>query len=161
METPLWVKDLQSGRRPSHDLIEFVSMLSQEARQRLQLALALAIVVAAVRAGYVLYVRHEENVTAKKEQAAKNAGYANADYYVSPKKLYPYDLKSAKQLTQQPVWVKEGYRYTYYSFDSERRHTDFSHEAGLLLPLERVGVKDVVREVSPRAPNARAGTPGC
>ena len=58
--------DLQSGRRPSHDLIEFVSMLSQEAKQRLQIALALAIVVAAVRAGYVLYERHEENVAAKK-----------------------------------------------------------------------------------------------
>jgi hypothetical protein len=130
-------------------------MLSQEARQRLQLALALAIVVAAVRAGYVLYVRHEENVAAKKEQATTNAGYANADYYVSPKKLYPYDLKSAKQLTQQPAWVKEGYRYTYYPFDSARRRTDFSHEAGLLLPLERLEIKDVVSDVSPRAADQR------
>src|ERR1700680_4537165 len=108
-------------------------MLSQEAKQRLQLALALGIVVAAGRGGYVLYVRHEENVAAKKEQAAKNAGYANADYYVSPKKLYPYDLKSAKQLTQQPVWVKEGYRFTYYPYDRARHHTDFAHEGGLLL----------------------------
>ena len=73
-------------------------MLSQEAKQRLQLALALAIVVAAVRAGYVIYERHEENVAAKKEQAANGAGYANADYYVSPKKLYPYDLKSASDI---------------------------------------------------------------
>src|SRR5712671_328879 len=130
-------------------------MLSQEARQRLQLALALAIVVAAVRAGYVLYVRHEENVAAKKEQATKSAGYANADYYVSPKKLYPYDLKSAKQLTQQPVWVKEGYRYTYYPFDRARRRTDFSQEAGLLLSLERLEIKDVVSDVSPRAADQR------
>src|SRR6202011_2875702 len=119
-------------------------MLSQEAKQRLQLALALAIVVAAVRAGYVLYVRHEENVAAKKEQAAKNAGYANADYYVSPKKLYPYDLKSAKQLTQQPVWVKEGYRYTYYRYDPATKQVDFAHGAGLLLPIEKLEIKDVV-----------------
>src|SRR5260370_42683798 len=132
-------------------------MLSQEAKQRLQLALALAIVVAAVRAGYVLYLRHEEDVAAKKQQAAKNGGYANADYYVSPKKLYPYDLKSAKQLMQQPVWVKEGYRYTYYPFDSVRRRTDFSHEAGLLLPLERVGIKDVVSAGSPRGADQRQG----
>src|SRR6202011_2460653 len=124
-------------------------MLSQEAKQRLQLALALAIVVAAVRAGYVLYVRHEENLAAKKEQAAKNAGYANADYYVIPKKLYPYDLKSAKQLTQQPVWVKEGYRFTYYPYDRARHHTDFSREAGLLLPIQRLEIKDVVTDTTP------------
>src|SRR3981081_1421789 len=126
-------------------------MLSQEAKQRLQLALALAIVLAAVRAGDVLYERHEENVAAKKEQAAKNAGYANADYYVTPKKLHPYDLKSAKQLTEQPVWVKEGYRYTYYPFDRERRRPAFSHEVGLLGPLEQLEIKDVVNDVSPRA----------
>src|SRR6202022_1727343 len=111
--------------------------------------------VAAVRAGYVLYVRHEENVAAKKEQAAKSAGYANADYYVSPKKLYPYDLKSAKQLTQQPVWVKEGYRYTYYPYDSTRRRTDFSHEAGLLLPIQRLEIKDVVTDAIPRSADQR------
>jgi hypothetical protein len=63
---------------------------------------------------------------------------------VTPKKLYPYDLKSAKQLTQQPVWVKEGYRYTYYPYDAARKRTDFAHEAGLLLPIERLEIKDVV-----------------
>src|SRR5258708_40264627 len=103
-------------------------MLSQEAKQRLQLALALAIVVAAVRAGYVLYLRHEEDVAAKKQQAAKNGGYANADYYVSPKKLYSYDFKSGKQLMQQPVGVKEGNRYSYYSFDMGRGRPDLSPE---------------------------------
>src|SRR6202049_1292277 len=115
-------------------------MISPEARQKLQLALLLAMVVAGVRAGYILYQRHEDKVAAEKKKQAENAGYSNPDYYVSPKKLYPYDLKSAKQLTQQPVWVKEGYRYTYYPFDRARRRTDFSHEAGLLLALERLGV---------------------
>src|SRR6202140_2330310 len=132
-------------------------MLSQEAKQRLQLALALAIVVAAVRAGYVLYVRHEENVAAKKEQAAKSAGYANADYYVSPKKLYPYDLKSAKQLTQQPVWVKVGYGYIYYPYDTARHRVDFSHEAGKLLPIEKLQIKDVISEAAPQSPGERQG----
>src|ERR1700736_1493934 len=124
-------------------------MLSQEAKQRLQLALALAIVVAAVPAGYVLYERHEENVAAKKEQAAKNAGYANADYYVTPKKLHPYDLKSAKQLTQQPVWVKEGYRYTYYPYEASQKRVDFAHESGLLGPIENLEIKDVVTAKQP------------
>ena len=64
-------------------------------------------------------------LAAQKQEQAKRAGYSNADYYVVPKKLYPFDLKSAKQLTQQPVWVKEGYRYTYYPYDAARKRTDF------------------------------------
>jgi len=119
-------------------------MMSEEAKKRIQIALALAIVVAGVRAGYILYQRHEDYVAAQKQQKAKSAGYSNPEYYVTPKKLYPFDLKSAKQLTQQPVWVKEGYRYTYYPYDAARKRTDFGREAGLLLPIERLEIKDVV-----------------
>ena len=83
------------------------------------------------------------------EQAAKQAPPLNPDYYVVPKKLYPYDLKSAKQLTHQPVWVKEGYRFTYYPYDRASRHTYFSHEAGLLLPIQKLDIKDVVTDTTP------------
>ena len=119
-------------------------MISPEARQKLQLALLLAMVVAGLRAGYILYQRHEDKVAAEKQKQAANVGYSNPDYYVNPKKLYPYDLKSAKQLTQQSVWVKEGYRYTYYSYDAAEKRVDFAHEAGLLLPIEKLEIKDVV-----------------
>jgi hypothetical protein len=130
-------------------------MMSEEAKKRIQIALALAVVVAGVRAGYILYERHEDYVAAQKQLAAKNAGYSNADYYVTPKKLYPYDLKSAKQLTQQPVWVKEGYRYTYYPYDAARKRSDFGHEAGLLLPIERLEINDVVADIPAGAGNRR------
>lgn len=118
--------------------------MTPEAKQRIQLALVVAMVVAGLRAGYILYQRHEDNVAAEKQKRAQNAGYSNPDYYVTPKKLYPYDLKSAKQLTQQPVWVKEGYRYTFYRYDPATKHVDFEHEAGMLLPIEQLAVKDVV-----------------
>jgi len=131
------------------DLIEFLPMMSEEAKRRIQFALALALVVAGVRAGYILYQRHEDYVAAQKQEEARKAGYSNADYYVTPKKLYPFDLKSAKTLTQQPVWVKEGYRYTYYPYDTARKRTDFAHEAGLPLPIERLEIKDVVAEMGP------------
>src|SRR5208282_915207 len=74
---------------------------------------------------------------------------------VTPKKLYPYDLKSAKQLTQQPVWVKEGYRYTYYPYDVARKRTDFGHEAGLLPTIDRLEIKDVVTDIPVGAGNRR------
>jgi hypothetical protein len=129
--------------------------MSPEASQRIQIALALAITVAGIRAGYYLYERHEDNVAAEKQAQIKSAGYANADYYVTPKKLYPYDLKSARQLTQQPVWVKEGYRYTYFPYDGSSKRTDFGHDAGLLLPIERLEIKDVVTGLPPGAGSQR------
>jgi hypothetical protein len=130
-------------------------MMSEEAKQRIKIALALAIAIAGVRAGYIIYERHEDYLAAQKQQEAKNAGYSNADYYVAPKKLYPFDLKSAKQLTQQPEWVKEGYRYTYYPYDPARKRTDFAHEAGLLLPIERLEIKDVVTDIPSAAGSRR------
>src|SRR6202047_579966 len=119
--------------------------MTSDAKQKIQLVLVIAIAVAAIRAGYVVYERHTERT----EQTAKQARPLNPDYYVVPKKLYPYDLKSAKQLTQQPVWVKEGYRFTYYPYDRARHHTDFSREAGLLLPIQRLEIKDVVTDTTP------------
>ena len=130
-------------------------MMSEQAKKRIQIALALAIVVAGARAGYILYQRHEDYVAGQRQQAAKNAGYSNAEYYVTPKKLYPFDLKSARQLMDQPVWVKEGYRYTYYPYDAARKKVDFGHEAGLLLPIEQLEIKDVVTDIPSGAGNRR------
>ncbi len=123
--------------------------MSEEGKKRIQIALAIVVVVVGVRAGYILYQRHEDSVAAEKQEQAKRAGYSNADYYVTPKKLHPFDLQSAQQLTQQPVWVKEGYRYTYYRYVPVVKKVDFAHEAGLLGPLERLEIKDVMAVVAP------------
>ena len=128
--------------------------MASETKRKIQLALGLAIAIAAIRAGYIAYERHSERV----EDAAlanKKAAGLNPDYYVVPKKLYPYDLKSAKQLTRQPVWVREGYHHTYYPYDSARAHTDFSREAGMLLPLQKLQVKDVVTDAAPHSAHIR------
>ena len=121
--------------------------MTSEARHKIQLVLVIALAAAGLRAGYVVYERHSEGT----EQATKPAPPLNPDYYVVPKKLYPYDLKSAKQLTQQPVWVKEGYRFTYYPYDRARRHSDFSREAGLLLPIQKLQISDVVTDTAPHS----------
>jgi hypothetical protein len=118
--------------------------MSPEAKQKIQLALLVGFVVAGVRAGYILYQRHEDKLATDKQKHEVSVGYANPDYYVHPKKLYPYDLKSAKQLTQQPVWVKEGYRYSYYRYDAASKRVDFGHEAGTLLPIQKLSIADVI-----------------
>ena len=42
--------------------------MSPEAKGKIQIALALALVVAGLRAGYILYERHEENLEAQKQE---------------------------------------------------------------------------------------------
>jgi hypothetical protein len=130
-------------------------MMSPEARHKIQLALLLAFVVATLRAGYILYQRHEDKLAVEKQKHAQGVGYSNPDYYVSPKKLYPYDLKTAKQLTRQPVWVKEGYRYTYYRYDAARKQVDFARDAGLFLPIEKLEIKDIALAMAPGARDRR------
>jgi hypothetical protein len=124
-------------------------MMSEETKKWIQIALGVAVVAVGVRAGFILYQRHEDYLAAQKQEQARKAGYSNADYYVVPKKLYPFDLKSAQQLTLQPVWVKEGYRYTYYRYVPVVKNVDFAHESGLLGPIERLEIKDVMAVAAP------------
>jgi hypothetical protein len=119
-------------------------------KRKIQLALLIIIAVTAIRAGYIVYERSAERAKDAAE-ANKPAPPLNPDDYVVPKKLYPSDLKSAKQLTQQPAWIREGYHHTYYPYDLARHRTDFSHEAGLLLPIQKLNIKDVVVDTAPHS----------
>jgi hypothetical protein len=119
-------------------------LMRTEIKQRIQVVLAIAIGVAAVRLAYTFYARHESEMT---QPAKKVAPPLNPDAYVTPKKLYPYDVESARQLTQQPVWVKVGYSITYFPYSAGR--TEFSREAGRLLPIQKLNIKDVVTATTP------------
>lgn len=125
--------------------------MTADTRQKVQLVLAAAIAVAALRTGYILYQRHEANTPQPKAPPPP----LNADYYVTPKKLYPYDLKSARQLTEQPVWVKVGYAYAYFPYNAARQRTEFSHQAGFLLPIEKLQIRNVVLDSAPSAPGEK------
>ena len=118
--------------------------MTPDTTKKIQLALAIGIAVAAIRTGYIFYERHEESAPAVKEEAP-----LRADYYVTPKKLHPFDLKSARELTKQPAWVKEGYRFTYYPYNPATKRSDFAHEAGTLGPIEKLDITDVVTDVTP------------
>jgi len=122
--------------------------MTPELKRNIQIGLLIALVVAGLRTGWILYQRYDAN---RRELAKKQAAAPplNPDYYVTPKKLHAYDLKSSRELTKQPAWVKEGYRYTYYPYDNARHHADFGREAGLLQPLQKLEIKDVVVNATP------------
>jgi len=110
----------------------------------IQLVLLVAIVAAGIR--LYLYFR-DRQITVVEEKKPEVA--LDPDYYVTPKKLHPQDLKDAKELEKQPVWVRDGYRYAYFPYS---RHIDFDHPAGTLGPLEKLNIKDVVLDSTPGSP---------
>lgn len=115
-------------------------------RQKIQLILIVAMVIAAIRVVWIFYERHQ----AAKEPAKQEAPPLNPDYLVNPKKIYAYDLKTAKQeLTAQPAWVKVGYYYPYYGFNAAEHRADLTHEIGKLEPLEKLDIKDVFLQAAP------------
>ncbi len=131
--------------------------MSPELKRRIQWILAAAIALAALRTGYILERRHASSGTAHAPEKA-SAPPLNPDYYVVPKKLHAYDLKSARALTQQPVWVKEGYRYTYYPYNPATHKVDFVHEARQFLPIQKLDINDVV--LAPTPASEREHLPG-
>jgi hypothetical protein len=125
--------------------------MKADTKKTIQLVLWIFVGIAALRTGFIFYQRHQDSAAPEKVEAPP----LRADYYVTPRKLHAYDLESARQLTQQPVWTREGYRYTYYRYDSARKRSDFAHSAGLLGPIERLEIQDVVTDITPGAPDQK------
>ncbi len=113
-----------------------------------QIIILVAIVAAAIRV--VVIMRQREKPVAMGRPQPVAAPPLNREAYVVPKKLYISTLKSAQQLTKQPVWVREGYRYTVYPFADGK--ADFKHPAGMLLPIQKIQIKDVTTGAAPGAP---------
>jgi hypothetical protein len=122
--------------------------LTNELKTRIQVVLAIGLVFAGARTAYIFYERHQDALRETRKEAA---AALNPDFYVTPKKLYPYDLKTAQELTKQPVWIKVGYGISYFPYNIGAHHTDFSQEAGKFLPIEKIQVKKVVLDVAPDA----------
>jgi hypothetical protein len=119
--------------------------MSPETTKKVQLLLAAGILIAGVRTAWIFYERRQDDATPQKQEAPP----LKADYYVTPKKLHPYNLESARELTKQPAWIRDGYRFAYYPYNSASKRTDFAHEAGTLGPIEKLDITDVVTDLPP------------
>lgn len=117
--------------------------MTRERWRLIQAVLAIVMVAAAVR--LVLIYRGRHGQSERRQQAAQALP---SSYYVVPRKLHAYDLKSAQALAKQPVWVKEGYRYTFYPYAGQ---ADFKHPIGVLGPLEKLEPTEVVKNRGPSA----------
>lgn len=114
----------------------------------IQVVLVVAIAAAGLRFYFAMRERHDAFVA----PPPTTEGALDPDYYVTPKKLHPQDLKDAKDLTKQPAWIREGYRFTYYPY---AEHTDFGRPVGTLGPIEKLDIVDVVVNRAPESGNQR------
>jgi hypothetical protein len=113
-------------------------------RRRIQIMLAVFIVLALIRVGFIFYQRRQEPEVRKSQPASSSSYTVTLDDYVTPHKLYPYDLKSAREVVDKTVWVRSGNQLAYYPYSAGAHRVDLGHKAGLLGPLEKLEVKDVV-----------------
>ncbi len=124
-------------------------------RKRIQVALAVTLVFAALRVAVIFYERSRPIETKKASEPASSYRITEDDY-VHPPKIFPYDLKSAnKELSGQVAWVRTGNQLPYYSFSPSARRAVLDHPIGLLAPLEKLEIKDFVLQNGLKASRQR------
>ena len=115
-------------------------------RKKLQITVIILVALAALRTGYIFYERSHPPQPAKSQPAYSS----NLDDYVTPPRIQPYDLNSArKELVGKTVWVKAGNQLPYYPYNAATHQADLKRQTGLLPPLEKLQVEDVISQRAP------------
>jgi len=118
------------------------STMDADLKRTIKVNLIVAAVVITGFVGYMLYSRRDRPEPPKKVVMTYST---NQDDYVAPRKIFPYNVESArKELVGKPVWVKTGNLLPYYAYDTAAHSVNFKKKAGLLPPLAKLQVKDVV-----------------
>src|SRR5262249_17510791 len=123
--------------------------MDSEFRKRIQIILLVGVALAGLRVPYIVYQRHQDSAPPSKPVSYPQ----QADDFVRPPKIYPYDLKSAgSELIGKTVWVRAGNVLPYYRYDSASRSADLTHKVGVLASLEKLEIKDVIQQKAPVPP---------
>jgi hypothetical protein len=121
--------------------------MDADLKKRLGITAIIFVVLGGAEIGYLSYSRRDTGTPKKKAEPTYSS---NMDDYVTPKKIFPYNLDSAKkELVGKPAWVKPGNQTPYYRYDAAAHSVNFSREAGVLPPLVKLQVEDVVLQRKP------------
>lgn len=122
--------------------------MDSDLKKRLSITVLIFVVAGVAEVGYLMWSRRDTSPPAKKEPAYST----NQDDYVILHKIVPYNVESAKkELMGKPVWVKSGNQVPYYRYNKATHTVNFSHQVGLLPPLAKLQVQDVVLQRQPVA----------
>src|SRR5689334_4878717 len=120
--------------------------MNPEWRKRIQIFLLVLVVAAGIRLFMIYRERHSAGANPNNAAAARPL---SADMYVVPHKVHAYDLKSARYLVGKTVWVQAGNQMLYFPYDPAKHRADFNHPLGLLPPLDKLNVKEVITQADP------------
>jgi hypothetical protein len=125
--------------------------MNPQTGKRVLLVLLVVMALVAARTGYILYERSRPFTP--HTAAEPTTGYQpTSDDYITSPKVFPYDLKSAnKEMAGKTVWVRAGNVLPYYRYNPAGHSADLTHKAGVLPPLEKLLIKDVVEQRAPVA----------
>lgn len=120
--------------------------------KRVQIVLLVVMVLVAARTGYILFQRTRP-IAPRAATSESATGYRpTADDYITSPKVFPYDLKSAvKEMAGKTVWVRMGNALPYYRYNPASRSADLGRQIGVLPPLEKLLIKDVIQQRAPVA----------
>ena len=121
--------------------------MDADLKKKILISLIVFFVIGAVRVGFIFYGRRDTGEGPKKPETTYSS---NMDDYVTPHKIFPYNVESAKkEMAGKAVWVKSGNLIPYYPYDASAHSVNFKREAGLLPPVAKLQVKDVVLQRQP------------
>ena len=115
-------------------------------RKKTLIIVFVGILLIGARTAYIFHERSKPFEPPPKPQSFT----LTSDDYVTPRRIVPYDLKSAqKELMGKTVWVKTGNAVPYYPYLAPSRGVDFPKKVGVLPPLDKLEVKDVILARAP------------
>ena len=98
------------------------------------------------RIGWMAYERRDTGAA----PVRKETSVTNQDELVQTHKIFAYDVKSAKkELVDKPVWVRAGNQIPYYHYNAAAHSVNFQKQAGLLAPIEKLTVEDIILQKAP------------
>jgi hypothetical protein len=125
-------------------------------KNRLQVIVIILVALAVLRAVYFAFKKdHNGRAIPEASKAAENNPIygTRLDDYVTPPKIFPYDVNSArKELAGKTVWVREGNQVPYFAYDRATRQAGLKQKVGLLPPIEKLQVEDVVLQRAAGSP---------
>jgi hypothetical protein len=122
--------------------------MDADLKKRLGITILIFVIAGGAEVGYLMWSRRDTSTPKKQEPTYSS----NQDDYVTPHKIFPYNVESAKkELVGKPMWVKTGNVLPYYPYDAAAHTVNFKRQAGLLPPVAKLQVTDVVlaRDTAP------------
>ncbi len=122
--------------------------MDADLKKRLSITVLVFVVAGGLEVAYLMWSRRDTSEPKKQEPTYS----ANQDDYVTPRKIVPYSVDSAKkELAGKAVWVRSGYELPYYRYEKSAHSVNFSKQAGVLPPLAKLQVQDIVLQRQPVA----------